>query len=220
VTTGHEVTAAAVVMAVRNVVSAAGRSLDAERLGLVGVGSVGTAALRLMLKVLPHPAEIILCDVFAQADQTEAFKRQLESELSFSGRIEVVTAQRGAAPAAFYEATLMLGAASATRVLDVSSMRPGTLIVDDSSPHCFDPVTAIRRLEHGADILFTEAGLLGLPSPFTEERYLPLGPSPFARMHRFVCSPSDIMGCVFSGLICLASGGTEPTAGPEVQSNA
>ena len=54
-TTGHATTTAAVVLAIRRALEDGGRAPAGERVGFVGLGSVGMATLRLMLSCLPHP---------------------------------------------------------------------------------------------------------------------------------------------------------------------
>src|SRR5262249_35420485 len=62
VTTGHATTSAAVVMAIERILAESRRRLSAERVGFLGIGSIGLTSLRLMLEVMPHPREILLCD--------------------------------------------------------------------------------------------------------------------------------------------------------------
>ena len=40
-------------------------------------------------------------------------------------------------PPDVYEASFVVGATNAPDILDVDRLQPGTLIVDDSAPHCF-----------------------------------------------------------------------------------
>ena len=52
-------------------------------------------------------------------------------------------------------------------------IRPGTVIVDDSGPHCFNADEAVQRFKAHEDILFTAGGVLRLPEPFQRTLYLP-----------------------------------------------
>src|SRR5205823_12127012 len=54
ITTGHATTTATVVLSIRRLLAEAGRDLARERVAFVGLGSVGTSVLRLMLRCLPH----------------------------------------------------------------------------------------------------------------------------------------------------------------------
>ena len=74
-----------------------------------------------------------------------------------------------------YAADTIIAALSASEVLDVERLRPGTIVVDDSYPPAFTLSRAIRRIEDRADILFSNAGMLRLPRPVRETLVLPNG---------------------------------------------
>jgi len=215
VTTGHAATAAAVALSVKNICAHAGGTLADERLGVLGVGSIGISALGLILRHLPHPTEIILCDLFGKRDVLSAVERWLRTEFGFTGKIETIISE-GAAPAAFYRSSLIVGATNLPGVLDISALQAGTMIVDDSAPHCFDVGAAIDRLEHRADIMFTEGGFVGASHRISEIRYLPPargGIDLFGRLHRFNRADNEIMGCVLSGLLQANFSDIPPTLG-------
>ena len=50
--------------------------LAREHVGFLGLGSIGRAALELMLDRMPHPRALMLCDVAAKADE------QIEAKLN------------------------------------------------------------------------------------------------------------------------------------------
>ena len=54
------------------------RTIDNEAVMFYGVGSIGLGALRLMLDVMPHPAELLLCDPFRDA----SYFVELEAEIA------------------------------------------------------------------------------------------------------------------------------------------
>lgn len=58
------------------------------------------------------------------------------------------------------QATLIVAASSTPNILDVDAIPSGTIVVDDSFPHCFDEQQAIRRMNHKADVVITCGGLL------------------------------------------------------------
>lgn len=101
-----------------------GRFLAQEHVGFLGLGSIGRTALHLMLNVLPHPAEILLCDMYAKRQALESLAQTLREDIGFQGRIRIVTADPDV-PAAFYEATLIVGAANVPNILDIARLRPG-----------------------------------------------------------------------------------------------
>nr|AHZ46164.1 PKS/NRPS hybrid [uncultured bacterium 12-5D] len=62
ITTGDATRTATIVKSMEGMLEAAGRNLSGELVAFVGLGSNGRGALELMLEVLPHPQDIILCD--------------------------------------------------------------------------------------------------------------------------------------------------------------
>ena len=76
VTTGHAATTAAVLINIENILAVAGRDIALERVGFLGLGSIGLSTLRLMLHTLPHPAEITLCDLFLRQTLLEEVRRE------------------------------------------------------------------------------------------------------------------------------------------------
>ena len=55
-----------------------------------GIGSIGLGALRLMLDVLPHPAELRLCDPFRSAQYFTELEQTLRREHGYQGIVRVV----------------------------------------------------------------------------------------------------------------------------------
>jgi predicted amino acid dehydrogenase len=213
--TGHATTSAAVVLNIGRIVQVCGRELRSERVAFVGLGSIGVSALRLMLECLPHPREIILCDVYARSGRLEAIRDELIEEFQFRGIVRLAPV-RGEIPEDVYRASLIVGATNVPDVLDIDRVMPGTMIVDDSAPHCFSTVGAIARSEKKADIVFSEGGFMGMPEPIKETAYYPAGMVDRTSVRRyadFLChDPASITGCVFSGLLS-AKFGLPPTIG-------
>ena len=77
------------------------------------------------------------------------------------------------APLAFYQSSFILGAVNIPDIIEVEKLKPNTIIVDDSAPHCFNVEKAINRLNTKSDILFTEGGILRAPYKIKELRYIP-----------------------------------------------
>ncbi len=100
---------------------------------------------------------------------------------------------------------MIVGATNVPNVLDIMQVKPGTLIVDDSGPHCFSTEQAIQRFEEREDILFTEGGVLRSPVSMTKIIYLP---TPIQKLMNdaqkeaiFNSNPFNIMGCAFSSVL-------------------
>nr|VFK21736.1 MAG: Phosphopantetheine attachment site [Candidatus Kentron sp. LPFa]VFK31130.1 MAG: Phosphopantetheine attachment site [Candidatus Kentron sp. LPFa] len=89
ITTGHSTTAAAVVLSIRKILQESGRSMGTEQVGVIGLGSIGLSSLRLMLRCLPHPVELILCDIYARKGFLEKIRDRIIHESSFRGQIRL-----------------------------------------------------------------------------------------------------------------------------------
>jgi hypothetical protein len=203
-------------LAVRRILEEAGRDLTQERVGFLGLGSIGTSSLQMLLSCLPHPAEILLCDVYSKREALSALRRQLVESLGYCGSVRTLEA-RGGVPAGLYEASLLIGATNVPDILDVDRLAPGTLLVDDSNPHCFRLDRAIRRLRERQDLLFTEGGMLRAATPLGHVIYIPEELEQTARdlpADLFAnYDPHHVMGCVLSGLLSARRPDLPPTVG-------
>ncbi|GAA4073428.1 non-ribosomal peptide synthetase/type I polyketide synthase [Streptomyces shaanxiensis] len=166
-TTGHASTTVAVVKTVQATLAATGRRLDDLSLAVVGCGSIGTSSLRLLLATAPRPpARLLLCDL---PGSTARLKRLAADLRSGHPAMTVQVAESGRTlPASVYEADVIVTAVSgATNLLDIDRLRPGTTVVDDSFPHCFDTARALDRMSRDQDVLVVGGGLLALDSTET-----------------------------------------------------
>jgi hypothetical protein len=207
--TGHATTSAAVVLNIGRIIQACERDLRAERLAFVGLGSIGLSTLRLMLRCMPHPREIILCDVYAHSGRLREIRDELMADFQYRGPVHLAPA-RGEIPAEVYRASLIVGATNVPDVLDIERVMPGTMIVDDSAPHCFSPTAAIARVETRGDIVFSEGGIIELPEPMNEIAYHPPEMADSTLLRTYADSlghdAKSITGCVFSSLLSAAFG--------------
>ena len=220
ITTGHATTTATIIKSIEGLLSQTERDFSKERVAIVGLGSIGYASLRLMLEVLPHPRELILCDLYQKAEALDEIRRKLAEKVNFQGDVRLETS-RGKLPDAVYEATFILGATNVPGILDVNRLQPGSLIVDDSFPPCFRVLDAIKRLETQHDILFTTGGLLRLNEEISETIFLPNGTASLLEElggdHLLTMAGRDsreITGCILSSLLTGKSSGIRPTLGP------
>ncbi|MEM1169668.1 MAG: amino acid adenylation domain-containing protein [Cyanobacteria bacterium P01_H01_bin.35] len=216
ITTGHRTTGSAVVLGIKKICEQSGRHLSREKVGFIGLGSVGMNVLPLMLKCLPHPQEITLCDVFSKSEFLENIQQQLVEKFGFQGKINLALSKT-TVPEKIYDATLIVGATNVADVLDIMQVNPGTLIVDDSAPHCFSVEQAVQRFQEQEDILFTEGGVLQAPFPTKITIYLPPSLEKFINNAQkeatLNLNPFNIMGCVFSSLLSFQFEKLEPTVG-------
>ncbi|NEO73876.1 amino acid adenylation domain-containing protein, partial [Moorena sp. SIO3H5] len=215
ITTGHRTTGAAVVLTIKKICEQGGRDLSTEKVGFIGLGSVGMNVLPLMLKCLSHPQEITLCDVYDKLEFMENIKQNLVQKFGFKGQINLALSKT-TVPEQFYESTLIVGATNVPDVLDIMQVKPGTLIVDDSGPHCFSVEQAIQRFQEREDILFSEGGMLRSPYPMKTTIHLPPSVENIlnnAQKSSIFSNPFNIMGCAFSGLLSSQFEQLEPTVG-------
>jgi acyl transferase domain-containing protein len=214
ITTGHATTCASVVLTINKILRESERRLAQEDVGFVGLGSIGGASLRLMLRCLPHPRSITLCDVFDKRHHLEEIQRELIRDYHYRGVVNIAQSRGIVVAEEIYRASLLVGATNVPNILDIALLRPGTLIVDDSSPHCFDHRAAAQRLLERHDILFTEGGMLRSPGPIKRLMYLPPPIMNQAQIEAAVKrKPRNIFGCMFSGLLTASDERLKPTLG-------
>lgn len=214
ITTGHATTAATVVLAIKKILALSERDLARERVAFVGLGSIGAAALTTMLQLLPHPAEIILCDLAVRHEHLYAIQETIIHQYGYRGPVRVLESH-SQVPAAIYEASMIVGATNVPDVVDVDRLQPGTMLVDDSAPHCFNSAMAIERLSFHKDILFTEGGVLRAPQPFHHVRYVPRAIEEAMSLLRAIdlIDPHEITGCMLSSTLTTSIEHLTPTIG-------
>lgn len=203
ITTGHGATASAVVATAFAIAKASRRKLRSEDVAIVGLGAIGTASLRLLLNLSDHPRSLTLCDVPAKRAELEAFAAELRSVHGFFGRISIVHSNP-VAPGELYRNRFIIGAASVRGVIDVSRLEPGTILVDDSFPHCFDPEDAIRRMQSQGDVLLVDGGLIAPPGGTNWTITLPNSLAALVARDRNVDllpMTGEITACIFSALM-------------------
>ncbi|NEE34553.1 hypothetical protein G3M53_55090, partial [Streptomyces sp. SID7982] len=126
----------------------------------VGLGSIGSSSLELLLTLAEEPpARLLLCDVPGSGPRL----KELADSLLERGLAEVVMVVESdqRLPDAVYGARLIVAAVSGGgALLDIDALAPGTTVVDDSFPHCFDTSRAVERMERAKDVLVVGGGLL------------------------------------------------------------
>lgn len=219
ITTGHATTCSAVVLTIKKILQLRNRSLEGEKVAFIGLGSIGINTLRLMLKCLPHPQSITLCDIYSKLESIQNLQRELSDDLGFRGSVQIVTSSSSSElPPEIYDATLIVGATNVPDILDIKRVKPDTLIVDDSGPHCFDPEQAIQRFKEKKDIWFTEGGALQSTDPIETVIYLPewiknnMAENVWSAYFE-PTNPLNIMGCVMSSLLSSRFDDMKPTVG-------
>jgi pyochelin synthetase len=232
VTSGHDTTSASVLLVVENLLNLTGRRMENEVLGVLGVGSVGKASMHLLLRYLPHPRKLILCDPYAATGDsprgrastlTGRIKKAADEAraLGYQGEIAVIGGT-STLPDEFYEATLISADTNAPDVVDVAKLRPGTMLCDDSIPPCYNQEEALARVAEHADLLFAQGDVVRCATPMQKVFSWPQlmydlagedGVEWFSRNTPDVSSTLDITSSVLSNLLA-AQEGLKPVVGP------
>ena len=172
VTTGTATTACSLMMSIENILKLTGRKLEKETVGLLGLGPIGKATLYLMLKQLPQPDALILYDQYNDSHLIEMFKKDIIDTFNFNNKIRIVNLLEDNLDE-LYNSTFVIGTINDSNIIDISKVKPGTLIIDCSPPHCFNISQAISRLKDKKDILFTDGSQLSQPSPHNCTLFIP-----------------------------------------------
>ncbi len=203
VTTGHATTAATVILSMVRILDESGRNLTDEAVCILGAGSIGEAVVKLMLSVLPMPASIILCDLPAKSRSLLGLRAEIRKKYGISGEIKLAYSNGTKLPPEVYDSSLIIGATNVPDVLEIDELAPGTIIIDDSGPHCFSPEKAALRILSKSDLLITEGGVLEIPGTIDNRLYFPkkIDDSIISRFSTHFTSEKEITGCILSGLL-------------------
>ncbi|MGC5031214.1 amino acid adenylation domain-containing protein [Micromonospora sp. DT229] len=198
VTTGHAVTVVSVVRTVQAALAATGRSLAGRDLAVVGLGSIGFSALRLLLtRADQPPARLVLCDVPAAAPRLGEHAARLRAD-GFAGTIEVCPSAPGIARAGYTADVIIAATSAATAPIEVDRLAPGTIVVDDSFPPALDTGKALTRMRRDHDILVVGGGLLGVGET---ERDIPGDLPPVPVDGNVLGLPGTIASCRLESLL-------------------
>ncbi|MEU6547782.1 amino acid adenylation domain-containing protein [Streptomyces sp. NPDC046859] len=160
ITTGHATTTVAVVKTVHAALDATGGRLDRLSLAVVGCGSIGTSALRLLLARSPRPpAHLVLCDLPGSGPRLQRLAAEL-TDLHPGLSVRIVESGPELPDEVYAGEVIVTAVSGASELVDVGRLRPGTVLVDDSFPHCFDTARALERMTARGDVLVVGGGLL------------------------------------------------------------
>jgi len=181
-------------------------------MAVLGLGSIGASALRLLLTVLGTPSSLALCDLAEHKPRLTALAADLQAQHGALGPVQVLGAG-SAPPPELYSAQLIVGATSTPGVLDVTRLTPGTVLVDDSFPPCCDPAQAVARMRTAGDLLIVGGGLLRCGT-VTHTSRLPL-PKPVRNQLLTQLPEGTLPSCQLEALLCAKlPGRVTPTLGP------
>jgi predicted amino acid dehydrogenase len=159
ITTGHSCTVVAVVKTIGKVLKELELEIENLSVALAGFGSIGQASVNLLLAEVGNPAQIKIADLVTQIPGLQKSLNDLKER--FTNQVEVIPVV-DAVPDEFYTSDIIIGASSNGKILEVSKIRPGTVVVDDSFPPILDVKKAILRMKNVQDVLIVGAGKLSI----------------------------------------------------------
>ncbi|MDP8241217.1 MAG: amino acid adenylation domain-containing protein [Candidatus Hatepunaea meridiana] len=216
ITTGHATTIGTILLQIEKTIMETGRSFQNENVGILGLGSVGSVLALSMLQVFPHPKKIILCDLYNRREYLEDLKDRIKREYKFKGQVDIQFSQPYP-PDQFYDSSFYIGATNVAEILQIEKLMPGSIVIDDSGPHCFHIGEAIKRIQDKSDILITEGGVLFTPENLNVTSYVPEQMQNIYRKNN--TDPYEgfnsrhLTGCVLSCLLTLKDENITPTIG-------
>lgn len=214
-TTGHAATASAMVLNIQGALDRAYRKLSDEIIAFVGLGSIGSATLSLMLSVLPHPSKIYLCDVPSRIDRLHKIQQYIKEHLQYKGIVDVVSSDKKRDIVMYKDSTLIIGATNCPNIITPNLLRSGTIIIDDSMPSVVDFTLCMDRWQKQSDLLVLYGGKLLLPQKidftYTNDRMFLEFKQYFYNWHNIM--PYEIMGCTISSILPLHISSLKPTLG-------
>ena len=163
-TTGHAATAVSIVRQYHEAVRQADMAPHEAVVAILGVGSVGAGVARLFAHSahVSRPREIVLVDTLQQQQRLRSLAGEITGVASIPVSIELLE-RRGALPPesrCYCDANVVISAVSTAYVLEIARVAPGTILIDDSQPYCWDRAAAYARVQRHGDILPCDAGLV------------------------------------------------------------
>ena len=215
VTTGHATTTATIILSINRILNESNRVLENEDVCVLGVGSIGSATVKLMLSVLPPPRTLTLCDLPSKMNNMLKLKTELKTKFNYTGDVRLAYTDRARIPDEVYKATLIIGATNSANSLKADYLKTGTLIVDDSGPHCISPESIIDRFLSKKDVLMTEGGVLEIPGTIINTLSFPkeIDTNIFTHYKSHFVSEKELTGCILSGLLSFMDDKIKPTIG-------
>ncbi|MFT5467503.1 MAG: amino acid adenylation domain-containing protein [Verrucomicrobiales bacterium] len=219
VTTGDATRTATIIKTIEGALEQSGRKFADEKVAFVGLGSIGRGTVGLALEVLPHPAEILLCDPYMSAEDLAKVETEVR-DLGYEGEI-TLHPNGGGLPPTVYGASFVVGTTSIPGILDVAKLQAGAIVVDYSFPPSFRVADAIKRIQTDHDILFTTGGELSIEAEITETIYLPTKAAELSGMANgnqlsllTGRAANEITGCVVVSLLTGLDDKVKATTGP------
>jgi len=208
-TTGHAVTSVSIVRQFDKALRESRMSGQQATVAILGVGSVGAGMAKLFAHSakITKPAHIVLVDTQQQRERLHAIAEEITAHSGVHVSLEVLATRKELPPESrcYQDANVIISAVSTPYILNIDLVRPGTILIDDSQPYCWDRDVAWERVQTRGDILPCDAGLVDV----SEIEYRSFFPFDFA---------DDIGQGSSISWSCLAEGLLR-TSNPHLESN-
>lgn len=208
VTTGHAATSVSVLRTYQRALADFNRRSATQKVVVLGVGSIGRTFTEILQYVGERPAELVLVDKPHVAGKLAKLAAKYEQEFGTSCRYSVSNPD-GTLPedSDCYSCDVLVSAVSMPNVVDVARVRPGTILVDDSQPYCWQREAAWRRCATRNDIAPCEAGLVDCTSIGFKSQF----PFDFAECDEF--GSSVAWSCLSEAILLAMDPSLKPTIG-------
>lgn len=214
-TTGHSVTSISVLETYLRSIHDLAIAPLTSKMVILGAGSVGGAFARLLLQQSLVPRELILVDKPSRTDHLSALCETLQKDAEKTKISFELTTQKGEVQlnSSCYDCRFLVTAVSSWHVIDIDNIAPGTILIDDSQPYCWDREKAWNRCREYHDLVPCEAGLIDCHSI----GYLSRFPFDFAEQDEYGLS-STAWSCLAEGLLLSLKNELPTTIGePSIQ---
>ena len=198
-TTGHATTAASILLTVEAVLTRCGRTWRSEAVGVLGVGSIGQTTIAAAIEAFGLPHQIVLSDLVSKRAEITGFAGNLRAMYPGLDVSFVDAGRHGPGP--LYESSLIVGSTSTPGVLRIELIPPGSIVVDDSVPHCFNVNRAFARAAATKDVIVANGGAVRFPEPFPSTSYLPTLLRDALNWPTGIYRSPDITSCILSPLL-------------------
>ncbi|WP_331726077.1 hypothetical protein [Streptomyces sp. NBC_00470] len=172
VTTGHALTTVGVHETYRRALASLDRDPGSQRVAILGVGSIGSGVTRLLAEDEQRPGEVVLVDRPQMDGKLKKLAAEVAEATGVSVSVELTNAGGQLNPeTSCYGSDVLISAVSTPYVVDIDKVAPGTVLIDDSQPYCWDRERAWQRCIQDFDIIPCDTGLVDCASIGYESRF-------------------------------------------------
>ena len=135
------------------------KTTNCRILSVVGMGSIGSSSLILLLEKILKPEKIILCDLLKRKSRLQKWQEEIKKTYSIPVEIALYGENSFLK---VYEGDMILGAVSSRNILNPYLLKKGAILVDDSFPPIISVRESIGRMKNKKDVLILSGGKMKL----------------------------------------------------------